>query len=136
MSEPLKEKLNSFGEEVTTKPCREGDIQQAESSLGIKFDNSLKKYLSEFGAISFRSMELFGLGYPPSSYRNIVSATQEARADYKIPNDAVLLEDIGEGHVVLYRIGQGVFYWGNGKKIEKIDETIEDYIYRRIEEES
>ena len=136
MSTLLMEKINSLGSEVIIKSCQSGDIEKSEKTLGISFDDSLKKYLSEFGAISFRSMELCGLGYPLNSYRNIVPATEQARADWGIPNDAVLLEDVGEGHVVLYQMSQGVFYWGNGRKLDKIDNDIEDYVSRRIKEES
>ncbi|MFW6233123.1 MAG: SMI1/KNR4 family protein, partial [Nanoarchaeota archaeon] len=111
------------------------DITDAEKRLKIKFTDELKEYFLEFGALRFLSMELKGLGYQ-SPNRNIVINTIKARKNASIPKNAVVLEDIGEFHYVIYNNeNNNVIYWGNNKEIKIISKSLEKFLIKRIKEE-
>ena len=132
----MEELIQKYKNEITQKKgITNTDIDTVEKSLGLTIHDSLKKYLLQYGALSFRSMELTGLGYSSTSYRNIIKATKEARENASIPKDAVVIEDVGEFHYIICKADGSVYYWGNGQEIEKVANVISDYIEKRIQEE-
>jgi len=132
----MKSIIEKFKSEVIIKNgITSEDITNVESELGLKVGNNLKEYLITYGALSFRSMELMGLGYSDDSYRHIVKATKNARKYGSIPLDSLVVEDIGEFHYVICNADDSISYWGNGNEIEKVDSSISEYIERRMKEE-
>jgi SUKH superfamily protein len=132
----LKQELSNYPKILVKGGASVAEICEAEEQLGISLDKNIKIYLKEFGALSFEGMELTGLGYSTKSYRNLIHATDVARKNYNIPNNSILLEDIGENHCVIYCLKDGVYYWGNGKLLEKINNSLEEYILMRLNEEN
>jgi len=128
--------MDKYKSEIIRKSgISSSDVTKAESDLHLIINKNLKEYLINYGALSFRSMELMGLGYSDGSYRNIINATKKARADSAIPLESLVIEDIGESHYILCNNDGSISYWGNGNEIDKVDSSISEYIKRRIKEE-
>ena len=133
--EGLEHIMAIHADEITTSGLvSEEDIKEAEESLHIKFDESYRNYLSEYGVFVYRSIELYGLGVPESSHLHVVQATSKLR-NYQenLPNDGVLFEDIGEANYMLYIMHRGVYHWWPSGK-EKTADNIYEYIQMRVDE--
>jgi hypothetical protein len=111
------------------------DIQRASQDLGIEFDQEFKSYLLRFGKISFHSMELCGLGVPDSSYLNIVVATKKAISQVScMPENSVVIEEIGEANFVAYQMNHGVVQV-SANESKDLDLSLQDYLLMRFREE-
>lgn len=120
--------------DVLTKADKIGleDVALAEKALGFGFDAEYKSYLSNFGKISYNSMELYGLGVPETSYLNVVAATKELQNELgKMPDNSVVLEDIGESNYVVYQMNGGVLQV-NSSDSQMISSSLEEYIMTRL----
>ncbi len=133
----VKELINKNSENFIIKSNQsESVISEAEQKLGFKFDSIYEEYLKELGSISFESMECLGLGRSDSSYLNVVNITKEIiNAEKSFPNNAVVLEDIGEGNCVIYIMNKGVFQY-SVSSLDLITKTIEEYLLMRFKEMS
>lgn len=111
------------------------DISSCESELGFKFDKYYREYVLKYGKISYKSFELAGLGVPPTSFLHVVKATKQLASFHKnVPAESVMLEDIGEGAVVIYKMNLGVFQFSQYTE-KKLCESLEEYILLRFSEE-
>jgi hypothetical protein len=114
-----------------TKPANEEDIKEAETKLGRVFSDEYKKYLLQFGAISFSSTELTGLNI--EKYANVVDVTlKEIELNEEFPKDCIVLENIGiEGILILIDSKGQVFEWKNNSA-RKIYDSMEEYLRSKI----
>jgi len=111
------------------------EIENAEKELQIKFDDSYIDYLLSFGAITYESMETYGVGMKVNSYLHVVKATKELISQNStFPANSVVLEYIGENNFVIYSMNKGVFHWSSNK-LELIKLSLEEYLLMRINEE-
>ena len=112
------------------------EIIKSQSQLGFKFDYDYNYYLSEYGLLSYESLETMGLGVPSTSSLNVVTATLEAaKAWPNFPSGAVVFEDIGEGNFVVYIMNKGVYQF-SPSSLDLITNTIEEYLLLRFSEVS
>lgn len=108
-------------------------ILNAESKLGFKFDKDYSEYLKKFGLISFKSIEIFGLGVKENSHLNVVKNTLELKEEEKFPNDSVVLEYIGEANYIIYTMNKGVFQYSYNS-LSLITDSFEEYLLLRFSE--
>ena len=98
--EKLKSLIETF--EATTRPADSDSIQNLEHKLGFPLSEEYKKYLSDFGLISFESEETYGLGVPDNYYLNVHSIYADLSRDTSYPSETVPLLEIGDGQYYLY----------------------------------
>ena len=108
-------------------------ILNAESKLGFKFDKDYSEYLKKFGLVSFKSIEIFGLGVKENSHLNVVKNTLELKEEEKFPNDSVVLEYIGEANYIIYIMNKGVFQYSYNS-LSLITDSFEEYLLLRFSE--
>ena len=98
-----------------TEGASKEQIYEAEKDLGLKFPSEYKKYLEDFGAISFGSIELTGLNI--EKYAHVVYLTKkELERNPNFPKDSFIIQNTGiDGVIVLMNEAGLVFYWKNGK---------------------
>lgn len=103
-------------------------IKQAEDSLGLKFASEYKKYLQEFGAISFSGTELTGL--TKSKHANVVSLTmQEWEMNSSIPHKMYVIENLGIEGVFIWQDKSGSIYQSSpNRSPRKIYGSLSEYI--------
>jgi len=123
----INKKLKMF----KTKPANEDDIKEAEKKLGRAFSDEYKKYLLQFGAISFSGTELTGLNI--EKYANVVDVTlKEIELNEKFPKDCIVLENIGvEGVLILINSKGQVFEWKNNSA-KKIFDSMAEYLRSKL----
>jgi len=106
-------------------------IREAEKELGLIFPSEYSKYLEDFGAISFGSVEITGLNI--DNYANVVNLTKKERErDPDFPKDAFVIQNTGiDGVIVLMNESGLVFFWQNGK-IGRSFKSLNDYLLSLI----
>ena len=110
------------------------EVDIAEGELGFEFDSDYKKYLIQYGLLSYKSMETMGLGVKYSSYRNVINATKEVlQRCESFPSNAVIFEDIGEENYSIYIMNKGMYQFSE-TSIDHISNTIEEYLLLRFAE--
>lgn len=121
----------------TLGPLEEQEIEEAESKLGHRLPEELRAYLQRYGALSFGSVEFYGLGMKPSSHLHLVQRTLEFREEDGFPRDAVLLEAIGDGHYAVCRADGLVVEWSFPTYIaegKQLASSPEEYMIERLQE--
>lgn len=121
--EELKSKVKVF--QVGMVPQEE--IMKAEKELNIHFTDEYKTYLSNYGAISFGSHELTGLGV--SGYLNVVTATEnERKLGGNFPKNCVLIENNGIEGILTIMDESGAIFSFDGKKKNQIALSFSDFL--------
>lgn len=125
------EEINKKQKMFKTKPVNEDAIKEAENKLGRAFSDEYKKYLLQFGAISFSSTEITGLNI--EKYANVVDVTlKEIELNEDFPKDCIVLENVGvEGVLILINSQNHIFEWKNKSAI-KIHDSMEEYLRSKL----
>ena len=121
--EELKAKTKLF--QVGT--VSQEEINNAEKKLNLHFSEEYKSYLSNYGAISFGSHEITGLGV--SGYLNVVTATEKERnlgGDF--PKDCILLENNGIDGILTIMDEKGFVYSFDGTKKRQIASSFTNFL--------
>lgn len=115
----------------TLNGVSDSEIQQAEEKLNIKFPETFKAVLKEFGIISNGADEFQGLGV--EGHLNIVETTLEERklAEGNLDNYAVL-QNLGiEGILIVVDENDRVYEYQNGE-FSNLLSTTEQFIESQI----
>lgn len=83
-------------------PRSESLITAAERKLGIRFPPTYRLFLSEFGAGSFGSEEIFGVideDFEASSVPDAIWWTLQDRKNWQLPDHLIAIYDVGNGEV-------------------------------------
>jgi len=110
------------------KPANKIEISDAEIQLCVRFADEYKIYLSEFGEVSARGIELTGI--IDADYINVVSATKEKWSMYpQVPHSLYVIEDTTIDGIVIWQDTKGFIYktTPNSEPI-KIANSLEDYL--------
>lgn len=96
----LKEKLASYGNSLFGSGATAEDIKKAEVILEIKFSNSYREFLIEFGWGGVECIELYGLGADVPDYLNVVKVTLSERNEMEpaLQKDLIPLLNDGFGN--------------------------------------
>ena len=111
----------------TGKKVSKEMIDKAEKQLDLKFSNSYKLFLEEYGSVSFSDIELAGLSTDVDN--DVVNLTNRLRKiDNKIGKDYYVIENVGIDKVMMLSNSKDeVFMYHNGKIVKKHD-SFEDYL--------
>jgi len=120
-------KLYSIGE------VNETVIKEAERELGFNFPSEIKNFIKNYGSISIGDIEIFGLGVKENSHLNIVNRTKEILSQNDLKEGNLVIEDLGDGHYAIYN-ENGVYEYAENTIIDKIESSLEEYLYNRINE--
>lgn len=104
-------------------------IEKAQSILGVKFPEDYKLYLTEFGALTFGSIEIYGVfreDFENSGIPDTVWATLNERELVNMPNHLT----------VLYNSGMGELYCMNFKILNNENEPKITSYYPGFSEEA
>ena len=108
------------------------DISSAEESLNLKFSDEYKVILKTLGATRFNGTELNGLTKSPSL--NVVEETKNFRELTSIPNDLYVISSLGIDFVKIMQNEKGEVFQGASSKVEKIADSIFDYLLLDVRE--
>ena len=107
-------------------------VHQAEETLEVSFGEELREYLSTLGAISYKGIELTGLGVKDNSHLNIVYRTKLVRDQWAIPKEFVVIEDLGDGLFELCNMNDKVYFVAEGGEIKDDQMSLQEYIIQRL----
>lgn len=112
-------------------------IENAEKNLSMNLPEILKEIIKNYGALSFKHVEFYGLGVKDTSHLNIVKRTVELRGKKGFPEKAIVIEDIGDGHYAITNENGEVYEWISVNRMNplvKIEDDLESYLLRRFRE--
>jgi cell wall assembly regulator SMI1 len=95
----LRQQLASLDDSSTGRGATPAAIAESESILGVAFPAVLREYLRDFGYLSIRHHELFGLGEDVPSYLHMTTVVIEERTRFspRIPAWLLPIENNGAG---------------------------------------
>lgn len=110
-------------------------INDAERQLSLNFSNEYKEYLSEFGAISAKGIELTGI--IEVDYCNVVSVTQqEWQLNPSVPHTMYVVENTFVDGVIIWQDANGVVYATRpNKSPSPIANSLAEYIALRCKKD-
>jgi hypothetical protein len=111
----------------------ENVVKEAEKKLGFNFPTEIRSFIKEYGSISIGNIEIFGLGVKENSHLNIVNRSKEILSKDYLQEGYLVIEDLGDGHYAIYN-KSGVYKYAENKIIDKIESSLEEYLYNSIKE--
>ncbi|GAB5521695.1 MAG: hypothetical protein RhofKO_39460 [Rhodothermales bacterium] len=129
--------LQQEDEVYTLGPVSLDDIQSAEAELSHQLPEDVSLYVQKYGALSFGSVEFFGLGMKRSSHLHLVQQTLNFRKEKGFPTDAVVLEAIGDGHFAVCRPDGAVLRWAFPTYLDETSQLAPsaiEYMMMRLQE--
>jgi hypothetical protein len=138
---------------LATESATEDDLKQIESRLGLKLPVSYRKMLSEFGALEFDTIEIYGWlaqGIDAKFITNVVHATERERAEGRINNTMVPFLTAGygpfyvmecaemstDGEAPIYEVSAGGYKSGTDKLADSFGEFLRNEVGRTLEARS
>lgn len=118
--------IKLFKDLRSTGSLSDEDIKLAEKSLNLKFSNEYKQILRNLGATRFNGIELNGLTRVPAL--NVIDETNNFRKLTGIPNDLYVISSLGVDFVKIMQNEKGEIFQGSSSNIEKIADSIFDYL--------
>jgi len=102
-------------------------IERAENSLGLKFSDEYREYLTAFGVASAAGHEFTGIC--ASSRLNVVDVTELERQQNIVPNDWYVVEQANIDGIVIWQASTGEVYQTipNGLPI-KLCDSLSEYL--------
>lgn len=90
-------------------PATQGQIEYAESELGLMFSKEYREYLAEFGCVSIYGHEFTGIC--KSARLDVINVTSEQKAlDRNIPCDWYVIEETNVDGITVWQDSKGVVY--------------------------
>ena len=103
------ETIRSLPEMEGYKPASQQIITDAELQLRLRFASDYKTYLSEFGEVSARGMELTGI--IEADYINVVTVTKEKWAMCpQVSHNLYVVEDTHIDGIIIWQDENGAIY--------------------------
>ncbi len=108
-------------------------INDAERQLNLNFSKEYKEYLSEFGAVSAKGIELTGI--IEVEYCNVVSVTmKEWQLNTFVPHNMYVVENTFVNGVIVWQDSDGVVYTSFPNcPPRRIADSLAEYIIVRCE---
>ena len=104
----------------------ETKVEELARKLNVTFTNSYKEFLMEFGRIIGYGVDILGCGQ--SGEASVVKETLRYR-QFGLPNQFVVIRDIGEWVYCLDTTNDGVISWDrNSQTPKKVCNSFEEYI--------
>lgn len=103
-------------------------IRQAEASLGVRFAQDYREYISAFGVAAYNGHELTGICASPRL--SVVDVTQREREEYAtIPADWYVIEQLNIDGIVIWQGADGAIYQTmQGASPQRICGSLSEYI--------
>lgn len=83
-------------------PCSEDLVRQAEQKLNLKFPETYRQFLLEYGAGSFGAEQIYGVfkeNFENSQTPDAVWFTLTTRREVEFPNSYIIIYGVGDGEV-------------------------------------
>ena len=104
----------------------ETKVEELARNLNVTFTNSYKEFLMEFGRIIGYGVDILGCGQ--SGEASVVKETLRYR-QFGLPNQFVVIRDIGEWVYCLDTTNDGVISWDRNRQTsKKVCNSLEEYI--------
>ncbi|WP_309506049.1 SMI1/KNR4 family protein [Rhizobium sp. PRIMUS64] len=133
-----------------TRSATEEDLKQIETQLGVSLPVSYKKMLSEYGALEFDTIEIYGWlsqGIDAKFITNVVYATERERADGRISETMIPFLTAGygpffvmdcaemnaDGEAPVYEVSAGGYAIGKDKIADSFGEFLRNEVRRTLE---
>ena len=102
-------------------------IIEAESKLGIRFNEEFRNYLMEYGVVSFASHELMGLG--GDAYLDVVEETLTERSNNaKFPKNCYIIENLGIDGIFILQDEEGIVYELGAAGMKVVCGSLREYV--------
>ncbi|WFR98760.1 SMI1/KNR4 family protein [Rhizobium tumorigenes] len=133
-----------------TKSATEEDVKRIEARLGVILPVSYKKMLSEYGALEFDTVEIYGWlsqGIDAKFVTNVVYATERERANGRISETMIPFLTAGygpfyvmecaeinaDGEAPVYEVSTGGHIHGKDRLADSFGEFLRNEVRRTVE---
>ncbi len=132
----LKKFIDSNSENILTStklPSKE-TINEAEKLLNTSFGDELKSYFKNYGFVSYKFIELYGLNETQKMKSDIVLQTINIKKLFDISDEMIIIEDMGDGDYILCDSKDNMYSFipSLEKKIKPLNLTLNKYIVERF----
>ncbi|MCS7053708.1 MAG: SMI1/KNR4 family protein, partial [Ignavibacterium sp.] len=109
-------------------------IKDAEKELDIIFPEQIRLIIKNYGSLSFKHWELFGLGVKNNSHLNIVKNTLELRKA-KLPKQFIPIINVGDGIYIVTDTKNNVYEFRLfSEKLKKLDDSLDNFLFKLFNE--
>lgn len=110
------------------------ELKEFESELSVNFGPQLKKYITEYGFLSYKHVEFYGVNSKQGIKSDMIKVSRMLHENYPMIKTLIALENRGEGDYVLVDDNDNVFEFDPNisKEITKLDKKMLDYILDRF----
>lgn len=112
-------------------------IIEAETKLQQNIPEILKEIISQYGAFSYKYIEVFGLGVEIESHNNILGVNKQLRNEENFPAGLIAFESLGDGTFALCDCNGYVLEWSSPNydmRIKFTNKCIDEYIAEQLEQ--
>ena len=128
----IVEEIKKIPEVTVMNGCSDEQIAVAQNELGVTFPQEFIDYVKAFGCIDFYSTEWTGLNI--EGRLNVVDATKkEMSVNPDFPKGFFVLENMGIDSKVIVVDSEGSVYLLQNANLEKISNSISEYLQKCIE---
>ena len=120
--------LKKFDDFIELGGVSQGEINDAENILGVKFSNEYVDYLLKCGVASADGHEFTGIC--KSKRLNVVDVTKEELSKVgDVPQGAYVVEQAHIDGVVVWQTQNGRIYLSQNNQVQRIYDSLNEYIH-------
>lgn len=130
----LERFINEKTVEFSKNPVNSDFIPVLEKEFGVSFGEQLRKYILEYGYLSYKFVELYGITNNQKFASDMVKKTKYLHANFDCTHGFVVLEDAGDADFLLIDDQDNIFEFipELGNHIKQTNQKLFDYIYERF----
>lgn len=108
-------------------------LEETENRLKITLGSQLKSYLSKYGYVYFKWIELYGITENQGLNSDLISKTLNLREKFNLPNNYICIENLGDGDFIVCDEFDNIaeFHIGNAI-LNKSNIKFDDYLEKRF----
>lgn len=114
----------------------EEDIEKYEKKLNFSFGKELKKYILEYGFLSFKFVEFYGINKKQEFDSDMVKDTLKLNKQFPETKSLVVFENKGDGDYILLDSDDNVYEFDANldDRVVALKKKLFEYILERFEE--
>ena len=131
----LNDYIDANEVEFTQNLIDQEDINNIEKKIDISFGNELSEYITKYGYLAYKHIELYGINSKQLMESDMVKQTQYIHKYFPKTISYIALENVGDGYYMLVSPNDEVYEFSSeSDTVKDTGKKLFDYILARFEE--